>query len=427
MNLMVDSFRTAIVEHGALIGICVLAIFFALLLLRREVGLKWINTLFIACALWSILIILTFPPRGSNYQIYRYNASLTLSGMPAFGRDSIPEDGRHGSSVQNPRYLDYTGMQHLLYVGMTCLDLSGIHPSLAGFGFQLWSFTCIVVALLLIRYGKGAVTGDSMIQKALSATILSFHPVLVLHWLVYGWEDKVIYLVLPLFLAFLLDTGALTLSALLIGCAVGLNGLFIFFVPTFLLHVFRTQGRRTWLYLGLLGLSLVGAMLPFFPESQSGWANRMARMNAPTPFWFSIYLLLPTGIYTPTLDKAIVAILAIASTLAYWLKRLDIRDMIIMSTSLVIMLGPFNVPQRVVPLIMLIAIFTPCKSRGYWIAFTVVLSVLLLVGRGLDPRNITPLHVATFHIPYLWVLGLYVYKRLEQARLCSRTANPGNA
>jgi hypothetical protein len=91
MNLMIDSFRTAIMEHSALIGICVLAICFAFLVLRREVGPKWINTIFVACALWSILIILAFPPRGSDYQIYRHNASLTLSGRPAFGRDSTPE------------------------------------------------------------------------------------------------------------------------------------------------------------------------------------------------------------------------------------------------------------------------------------------------------------------------------------------------
>jgi hypothetical protein len=334
------------------------------------------------------------------------------------------EDGQYGGSPQHPRYLDYTGMQHLLYVGMTYLDLSGIHPSLAGFGFQLWSLTCLVVALLLIRYGKGAVTGDSLIQKAFPATMLCFHPVLVLHWLVYGWEDKVIFLVLPLLLACLLDAGALALSALLIGCTIGLNGLFVFFVPTFVLHAFRVQGKRTWLYAGLLGLGLVVAMLPFFPESLAGWANRMARMNSPTPFWFSIYLMLPAGIYTPTLDKAIVAILAIASTLAYWTKRFDIRDMIIISTCLVIMLGPFNVVQRVAPLILLIAIFTPDKSRRYWLVFAVVLSVLLLVGRGLNPGNITPLHVAVFHIPCLWVLGLYVCKRLGRTHLCIRTAKP---
>ena len=75
-------------------------------------------------------------------------------------------------------------------------------------------------------------------------------------------------------------------------------------------------------------------------------------------------------------------------------------------------------------LIMLIAIFTPHKSKGYWVAFAAVLAVLLLVGRGLNPGNITPLHVAVFYIPYLWVLGLYARKRLQEPRLGSCTAQP---
>ena len=135
-----------------------------------------------AVVLWGILLI-AFPPHGSDNAIYTHNAELTLSGQPAFGRAWQVGDGDYGVSPNHPAYLDYTGLQHAVYVVLTAL------PG----GYAIYTLLLLIVTLwLLARFSQRA------------AFIAAFLPPLMYFVVIVSWEDKLPFLVLPLLVLWLL-------------------------------------------------------------------------------------------------------------------------------------------------------------------------------------------------------------------------------
>ncbi|MCZ2222560.1 MAG: hypothetical protein LC122_02905 [Chitinophagales bacterium] len=97
-------------------------------------------------------IVFIYPPKGFNYNIYTFNASLTIYGQKAFDRIDSQSNDETKVSFRDAKYLDYTGMQHLLYVLLEYIDLYKFSSKLSAFGFRLWIILNFSLIILLIFY-----------------------------------------------------------------------------------------------------------------------------------------------------------------------------------------------------------------------------------------------------------------------------------
>ncbi len=418
MSLLIQSFvaffRSPLTT--LFLGVQILALGLLLWLIRAG-RLRVPHILAISVVWWAALSF-WFIPQGFNYSIYRYNATLTLAGKPAFARPVASDSDVQPEPYTQPLYLDYTGAQHLLYVLMTALSYGSTHLRLMGIGFQVWSFvTGGVLLWLLVLYGRSK-TGQNDVLVAVPLVVLVFHPIFSLHWLIYSWEDKVIFALIPLAMVVCIRQRWLTAAALSVGCILSLNGFVVFWLPACVWYLYLHYGfKRQFFQLILwIGLGAALCLVPFFPDSLSGWVYRAARMSAPTPFWFSIYLLLPPGFYHPLLDKAIVGTLALGSTWLYWRRRVSLTDMLVVAISLTVMFGPYNGVSRVLPVLFAIMVLTPQVSFHDWIWFCGVISLYFFVSLGFTPANIQTIHVAVFYAPVVWVMGMYFFKRRQGNR-----------
>ena len=183
-----------------------------------------------------------------------------------------------------------------------------------------------------------------------------------------SWEDKLPVLLLPLLFVLLVERQRLRLAGAVLGATVAWNGVLVFAAPAFLLHVLRERRGE----LGRVSVAFAAALLlglaPFLPESLAGWENRLARMSTDHPFWFTPYHLLPEGLYTASVNRVLTVGLALLLNLAFWRRWIRLTDAVVGSVCLVMLLGPFNVVPRVVPMMLLVATLTPGLGRRDWLA-----------------------------------------------------------
>ena len=367
-----------------------------------------------ACCLWWIVLVFIYPPKGFNYNIYRYNASLTISGHKAFGRENSNQYSREeAAGYKDAEYLDYTGAQHFAYVLMEELNLSRINPKLSGFGFQLWTIFNIAAIILLIPYLKGFSNEYIEPHKIWPVIFISFLPIIPFYTVIAPWEDKLIFLLIPLLLLFLIKRKKYKIASFIIGLLISYNGATVFFLPIYLIYLFQENKKNIWQNILLICAGVIIALIPYFPESLNGWTNRMIRMDITKPFWYSFYSLLPSGIYSPLLNNIIIIVISLLTMVLFYYKKINIIDALIISISIVIMFSPYNGVSRVIPLILLLAIMTPNMKRINWILLGIFLFIFLTFDNGYITPVVNTENTILFYIPVLFSFGLYIYKRLK--------------
>lgn len=366
-----------------------------------------------ACCLWWLLLVYIYPPKGFNYNIYTYNASLTIYGQEAYNRDDIPVSKKNGESFSDPKCLDYTGAQHLLYVFLEYIDLYKINSNLSAFGFRLWMLLNISIILLLIFYLYDKREDEVDANNVWPILFVSFCPIIPFYILITEWEDKLIFLLIPLLVLFLLRNKKYQITSFLLGFIIAFNGLSIFFLPIYLIFLHREVKKHLFINYLMVLLGVFIAMIPFFPESLSGWSNRFNRTSASAPFWFSFYSFLPDGLYTPQLNSLIIILVCIFSLLLYIFRRINLIDALIISVSVVILLSPYNGVARVIPLIMLVSILTPNSTKYNWISLSFVLSIYILVDNGYIVPIINTGNTILFYVPILYSFTIYIYQRAK--------------
>ena len=389
-------------------------IFFIILFLIfpvKKYRLETANRIIAACCLWWILLVFIYPPKGFNYEIYSYNASLTLNGEKAFGRDATQTNDNKEISFKDPKFLDYTGAQHLLYVLLESINLSGINPKLSGLGFQLWTIINVSIIFLLIFYLNKSPGDEVDHNKIWPIIILSFCPVIPLYIIISSWEDKFIFLLLPLLLLFLIQSKRYKASSLLLGFIIAFNGLVIFFFPIYLIFLFREVKEKIWLNLGLILTGIIITMIPFLPESLIAWANRFNKVSIYKPFWLSFYSFLSEGTYSILLNNILLFVTGFAMILLYLFKKINLIDSLIISVSIVIIMSPFNGVARIIPLIMLYSILSPNMNRYNWLTLSILLFVFFLFDTGYLAPIVNTLNTILFYIPLLYSISIYLYKR----------------
>jgi len=373
-----------------------------------------VNRIIAACCLWWILLVFIYPPKGYNYKIYSYNAHLTLTGQKAFDRENVNSSfNQENSYFHDAKYLDYTGAQHLLYVLIEYLNLSHLNSKLYGFGFQIWTIINFSTILLLIFYLNNSLSQEMNAPMVFSIIMITFFPVFPFYMIISSWQDKLIFLLIPLLLLFLIQSKKIKLTSFSIGFTAAFNGLTIFFIPLYLIFLFREVKKDFWLNVMLIFAGIFVALVPFFPESISGWKYRLIRLNSDKPFWFSFYSLFNNSFYSPILNKLIMVFVCLVTILLYKIKKINLVDSLIISISIIIMISPFNDVARVIPIILLVTLLTPNISNYNWLT----LILLLFLFFSFDTGYITPIvnndNTILFYSPVLYSYILYFYKRLK--------------
>ena len=367
-----------------------------------------------ACCLWWVILVFIYPPKGFNYNIYKYNASLTISGQKAFDRgDNHQNNEGEITSYTDAKYLDYTGAQHFAYVLLEELNLSRINPKLSGFGFQLWTIFNISIIILFVSYLKDFSNEYIESDKIWPIIFISFLPIIPFYTVIAPWEDKLIFLLIPLLLLFLIKRGKHKIASLIMGLFASYNGATVFFLPVYLIYLFQENKENIWQNILLMFAGFIIALIPYFPESLNGWTNRMIRMDITKPFWYSFYSLLPSGIYSPLLNNIIIIVISLLTMVLFYYKKINIIDALIISISIVIMFSPYNGVSRVIPLILLLAIMTPNMKRINWILLGIFLFIFLAFDNGYITPVVNTENTILFYIPVLFSFGLYIYKRLK--------------
>lgn len=158
------------------------------------------------CCLWWIVLVFIYPPKGFNYNIYTFNASLTIYGQKAFDRIDSQSNDETKVSFRDAKYLDYTGMQHLLYVLLEYIDLYKFSSKLSAFGFRLWIILNFSLIILLIFYLNNSTEIEIGASKIWPIIFISFCPIIPFYIFITQWEDKLIFLLLPLLILFLIKS-----------------------------------------------------------------------------------------------------------------------------------------------------------------------------------------------------------------------------
>ncbi len=397
-------------EAILLIGIFIVVILLIFSINRLDKRFKY--RIFLVCTVWWLILLFVFPPHGFNYNIYTYNAQLTLKNKVTFGRKDTTEIP-FSEGWEKSVYFDYTAVQHLIYVGLTFINNLAGSGKLRGFGFQLWSYFTFAGVLFLIFYRDSLNTGNDIAQFLLPAVILTFHPVFSLYWLVYHWEDKLVFILVPLIVIYLIEKRKLSFVSFIVGFSIPWNGILIFFAPAFVIYLYRIDKKNFAKNLNLFLVAFIIAIIPFFPKSLSNWDNRLFRMDNVKPFWYSIYKLFPPGIYTPQLNKIITIALALIFNLMYIFKRICVVDMAVVSICLVIMLGPFNYIARFIPILFLITYLTPKVSQKDWLMFSVLMMLYFLINSSTRSDRTNFLQTLLFYIPFFYLSFIYISRRIK--------------
>lgn len=397
-------------EGLLLIGIFAVVLF--LIITIKVLDKKSRYKIFSLSLFWCLFLSFVFSPHGIDYNIYTYNAELTINHHKTFGRkDSVKIPLSVG--WKKSAYFDYTGFQHLVYVGLTYINNIAKKVKFKGLGFQLWFYFTFFGVISIIFYRSERYLDKDISQFFLPVIVLTFHPIFSLYWLVYYWEDKLIFILIPLLVIYLIEKKQFSKASFIVGLSIGWNGILIFFAPAFLIYLYRIDKKNFIKYLILSLIGLIISIIPFFPESLSNWKNRAIRMDNYIPFWFSIYKLFPYSIYSPQFNNIITILLAVIFNLLYYFKRICIIDMVIISVCIVIMLGSFNYIARYIPVLFLIIYLTPQITKSDWLIFSLVLGLLFLININTKSYQTSFLQTLLFHIPFIYVLILYIKRRIK--------------
>ena len=197
----------------------------------------------------------------------------------------------------------------------------------------------------------------------------------------------------------------------MLGVFAAFNGILLFFIPVYLIYLRRNVKEGFFKNLVLIFIGVVAALMPFFPESFSGWLNRFNRTNMQGTMWYSIYSFFPGRWYSPFLNKFLILLAASFLILFYYLKKLNLKDSILIAVGIVILLSPYNAIARVLPYLILVSVFTPQMKNINWILMVIFLFTYFLIDNGFSPPVINMQNLILFHVPILLVIFTYIFKR----------------
>jgi hypothetical protein len=349
---------------------------------------------------------------GFNLRLYRYLVHLDSVGVSPFrgpaAASTDPDD-----SFRDPRYADVTGLQVWVYRGLVAFEArTGVD------GFVAGSFVMLYAALAVV-------TWLAWRRRLGLRTFVLFVLLFLSRGLWYrlferSYEDKALYLLVPVLLYAVSLGAGLCATAALAGIGTALVGIPAFLFAAVLLdHASGTptRGRREIVVASILFLAAFAlGMIPYFPESLTGWRHRFELEASPTPIWFSIWQLLPA--YPAHLNRAVILGCTGLTTYALFRRRLDLLAGLVLIQSYFFVFSITAGGQRVIPsLILLVLAFdrSPGRSAVFAAAGLVFLN---LEHRWFNQWPRTPpaaaLQAAALHAPMLLAYALLAVPALAR-------------
>jgi len=282
-----------------------------------------------------------------------------------------------------------------------------------GLGYKIYLVFLLALTILLIQKGDFFYYSKNLQnQKIWTILIITFHPIFAFNFII-QWEDKLQLLIIPLLMIILIDKKKFYLASFCLGFSIAFNGILTFFLIPYLFYLYDTRKKMLFINLIIVLVSITLTLVPFFPDSIIGWVNRANRVNGGDLFWYSIYLLLPENFYSPQLNQITIILIMLIFYVMFLAKKIILRDLIIVSVCLTLVFGPYNSIERILPVILLIAIFTSAVVRLYWITLSLLLFIYSFLSVNFEfSKNIHFTHVLLFYLPFFWVIGMYIHSRL---------------
>ena len=315
---------------------------------------------------------------GFNYNIYKYFSKLYWQGENPYRPPAVTIHGVD-DSFREPRYLDYSGAQLVIYNAAAYVsDRYGVQ------GLVIYSLLMLFFALVLAY--RLSVLEVLSLQEYTLLTILVFSPYLWYRLFFYSYEDKAFYILLPLAVLY---TRAKSYNAagLLLGVAAGLSGfagaLFPLLALDILLDPTQHPTTRRRALLTATGFALLGGvltMLPFFPDSLLGWRRR-AILESGFPVWYSSLNLLD-GLYFPGLNTVFILTGCLLVYGFFAVRRLEFKPAVILVMSFFFVFSVQMGAQRIVPFVVVLVM--AFRHRLPRLAYFAVAFMLLLVFLFLD-------------------------------------------
>jgi hypothetical protein len=365
---------------------------------------------------------------GFNYNAYNYFSGLYFNGLDPYHPPFLPERVLINESFRRPSYLDYTGFQLAIY-NLCYLVRHHIWWRLDG--YVLYSLLFWFLALLGVYElrRKAYITPTHYF----SFVAMLFAPYLWYVLFVRSYEDKAIYLLLPVAIPLLHHWSPLWATGIL-GALTGVVGVPVLVLPVLLLSVVHKTGFSKQSLLRMTKLSAVFSigffvsMVPFFPESLLGWARRSA-LELALPSWFSGWRILG-DLYFPGLNNATLLVACGIVYLLYGYRRMTFNASVVVLLTFPFFFSVTMGSQRILPAVatMVLAFSTRRWLLAY--AVTVYPSLLLFlwldVSRGLFFSY--PVHHATMKsvlllLPCALGYGFLVFEGIAEKSSPNKASN----
>lgn len=314
----------------------------------------WRRTVLVVAgvALLVRLAIAAVTGGGNDLNIYYAFSSLVVQG----GNPYSPPEG----FSQPERLADNLPVEFLLFAGL--LEVENSKYVLRA----LFALADAGVVLLI-----GLKFPRPIAWRAAFASFYAFNPLVLGSWTATA-EDKTI-----LFLLLVALLWALELSRPVAGwataAAIGaIKGVSLVFVPFLAWQTRRDRGLRT-AGACVAGFAAVMALahLPWFPDAFEVYDRRNGHVEFREPGHASFTQLLDrAGLYDPALVKVGVPLMLVATFAAYVLRRIDVREGVVLASLATLVLQPDHAYTRALlaalPFLFLIRL-TPRRWAALWI------------------------------------------------------------
>lgn len=288
---------------------------------------------------------------GNDLKIYYAFSSLVAAG----GNPYSPPQG----FSQPERLSDNLPVEYLLFAGL--LEIENSKYVLRA----LFALADAGVVLLV-----GLKFPRPIPWRAAFAGFYAFNPLVLGSWTATAEDKTIVFLLLAALLCALeLGRPVATWAA---AAAIGaLKGVSLVFVPFLAWQAWRDVGLRT---AAALAAGFAGAMalahLPWFPGAFEVYEQRSQHVEFRTPGHASFTQLLDrAGLYDPALVQVGVPLMLVAAFAAYVLRRIDVREGVVLAALATLVLQPDHAYTRALlaalPFLFLIEL-TPRRWTVLW-------------------------------------------------------------
>ena len=348
---------------------------------------------------------------GNDLKIYYAFSSLVAGG----GNPYEPPDG----FSQPERLSDNLPVEFLLFAGL--LEIENSKYMLRA----LFALADAGVVLLI-----GLAYPRPIAWRAALTVFYAFNPLVLGSWTATA-EDKTILFLLFVALLWALEVGR-PVAGWAAATAMGVfKGVSLVFVPFLAWQTWRDRGLRTAAAC-VAGFAVLMAVahLPWFPGALEVYEQRNEHVEFREPAHASFTQLLDRiGLYDPVLVQVAVPLLLVATFAAYVLRRIDVREGIVLASLATLVLQPDHAYTRALlaalPFLFVIDL-TPRRWATMWVVSAIAsVGIYLQQERGELGGYGSVAHVVVANAFLVVVLTYYARDKLAGRAPAGAATSPG--